>query len=1036
MCSAVSCPADATFRSQTSSAGAPTSWAYFDILGRAVMKVAQTYDANAASQAFSAACSFYDIQSRPIYQSEPFFLQATIAADGSPVLTNSTQCRTTVYGTKTYYDILGRVIRVTNPDGGIIVKNYSGLVTTTSSPRNSNWVVTETRDALGEVVSTLDPVDSADTTTGLLVTQTYDAAGNVLTASRTTSGGAIVTSILYDALGRKYQVTDPDAGTTSYVYNAAGDIISQTDAKNQTIAQYYDALGRRWQRSAGGITDTWNFDTTTGNPCNVLHSCGLLASESRAQSGNPSFNRSMLYDGLGRLSQRVTSIAGNSYTETTAYDRFGRLSAQQDASGYSLFPEYSPSGFVGKQFDTRSGAVYQILGTDARGNVTSDERGGSTSLVSTIGFDPPTGHISSVCSGSNCGLQYLSYTFDVGGNLTRRARNIVQAPTVETFIYDALNRLKSGQLTQINGVSQGSPPSTISLKYDQLGNVCSKNGKTYGYGPTSGCANPAPAGGPHQLVTVGSATYAYDNDGNQMNGGGRTLGYNALNQLINASAGSASTTFLYTPDGDRFQRVDNNSTTTWYVGNTEILRVAGNTTETRRYLAGAAIDYVRTSGNNETRYLFKDHLGSTDTVVNAQGGLIESASFDAHGTLRNPITWNGVYSAPTSTMQGFTGHEEVYSLNLTHMNGRIYDPSLGRMLQADPMTGPGNQSLNRYSYVVNNPLSLTDPSGYSWWHRLDPVGYWLNHNDPISPWHQIQWGNQAMKNPYVRFAAACVAAYFTAGAASAWAFEAGLGQGAAYAVGGAAGGFVSGGIEGQNLQSAFYGAALGSFGNYLSGGTYFGNPIESAAKLVNAGISGNYAYLGNSALHFATSEASQYAERRIAKKLGVRPEVLNLELMALSVVGNDVIGSRFQENDKEFSQTGNVGFRGYLNRTGSFLGVPGSLFFDTVDVMLAYQGLPTASYADFVYSGYAGHAVTGHSLGTLDAIRAVDSGQAPSAVLYAVPFGNVAPSAAQVYLGDFDLVNGGYLGKAFNWNATICATGINHAYTNYLATCN
>lgn len=48
------------------------------------------------------------------------------------------------------------------------------------------------------------------------------------------------------------------------------------------------------------------------------------------------------------------------------------------------------------------------------------------------------------------------------------------------------------------------------------------------------------------------------------------------------------------------------------------------------------------------------------------------------------------------------------------MNGRIYDPNLGRFLQADPfIQAPSNsQSYNRYSYVWNNPLSATDPSGY------------------------------------------------------------------------------------------------------------------------------------------------------------------------------------------------------------------------------------------------------------------------------------------------------------------------------------
>jgi RHS repeat-associated protein len=53
-------------------------------------------------------------------------------------------------------------------------------------------------------------------------------------------------------------------------------------------------------------------------------------------------------------------------------------------------------------------------------------------------------------------------------------------------------------------------------------------------------------------------------------------------------------------------------------------------------------------------------------------------------------------------------------VGIIHMGGRIYDPTLGRFLQADPfIQAPKNsQSYNRYSYVLNNPLSYTDPSGY------------------------------------------------------------------------------------------------------------------------------------------------------------------------------------------------------------------------------------------------------------------------------------------------------------------------------------
>jgi len=59
-------------------------------------------------------------------------------------------------------------------------------------------------------------------------------------------------------------------------------------------------------------------------------------------------------------------------------------------------------------------------------------------------------------------------------------------------------------------------------------------------------------------------------------------------------------------------------------------------------------------------------------------------------------------------------------LGVIHMNGRIYDPLVGRFMSADPyIQDPQNlQSHNRYAYVMNNPLALTDPSGYFSWGKL------------------------------------------------------------------------------------------------------------------------------------------------------------------------------------------------------------------------------------------------------------------------------------------------------------------------------
>jgi len=56
------------------------------------------------------------------------------------------------------------------------------------------------------------------------------------------------------------------------------------------------------------------------------------------------------------------------------------------------------------------------------------------------------------------------------------------------------------------------------------------------------------------------------------------------------------------------------------------------------------------------------------------------------------------------------------------MNGRIYDPRIGRFVQADPLVEDAftTQGINRFAYVLNNPLSLTDPTGHLSWSQVRP----------------------------------------------------------------------------------------------------------------------------------------------------------------------------------------------------------------------------------------------------------------------------------------------------------------------------
>ena len=113
--------------------------------------------------------------------------------------------------------------------------------------------------------------------------------------------------------------------------------------------------------------------------------------------------------------------------------------------------------------------------------------------------------------------------------------------------------------------------------------------------------------------------------------------------------------------------------------------------------------------------------GSVIAITNETGTLREQMAYDSWGKRR---TLNGapVNGTPTpdnldgvTDNKGFTGHEMLDQLDLVHMNGRIYDPLVARMMSADPyIQDPlSSQSYNRYTYVWNNPTNMTDPTGFN-----------------------------------------------------------------------------------------------------------------------------------------------------------------------------------------------------------------------------------------------------------------------------------------------------------------------------------
>jgi RHS repeat-associated protein len=131
--------------------------------------------------------------------------------------------------------------------------------------------------------------------------------------------------------------------------------------------------------------------------------------------------------------------------------------------------------------------------------------------------------------------------------------------------------------------------------------------------------------------------------------------------------------------------------------------------------------YNRTAAGNTMSYMLEDHQGGISNIASNSGASDVNESFSAFGARRNPTTWSG---APTTadlntiaslSRQGYTMQTWLgQSMGLNHMNGRVEDAILGRFLSPDPhITDPTNaQNYNRYSYVLNNPLTFRDPTGF------------------------------------------------------------------------------------------------------------------------------------------------------------------------------------------------------------------------------------------------------------------------------------------------------------------------------------
>jgi RHS repeat-associated protein len=655
------------------------------------------------------------------------------------------------------YDPVGRLSKITQPDGNATEYFYTNV-----HASNSNY-----ESAFDEGGATLSLVKLPRGNTRLtvvdatgLVSKTSEAA-NVERVNATATNfqrgpfGEVRnvlapqghTSYEIDDWGRTLSVVDPALGTRSFVYNGFDEIVQETDALGQVESFAYDNLGRITEKrdDAGNIIALWDYD---GEP--ALARQGRLVGAWRRTATDSDTGTWILnhYEGPDGLPSAVEYHLDATLAAPSGGDVFmTQFEYDPEVRGRVSKISYPSNGGalrVGYDYDPNSGMPERVFQVDSQGNETEvwalvsadegyrlgEERFGNGVVSTRSYFDPAdcAGQPGLSCAGrlreittappGEGASTTVAHTWDRNGNLAGLQRDNTPPFFYE---YDSLDRLTREYIT-------AGPENDLTVRgyaYNDAGDLTSKTGAgTFSYVPRT-------SGNGVELQSVGDTTYTYDENGNQIERTGslalrsyQKLDYNDFDMPYQITSGEEGidrsvTSLEYTATGQRVrERTTNSGITTErvYIGNlyqrTENMLTPSTAEHRYKVLVGSrqVAEIVRRGNDGEDDdifYLHDDHLGSTTGISDASGGF-EQRSYEPFGTMTSSGTATGVRSS-------FTGHDADTAVGLVNARGRLYDPKIGRFISPDPfVTNPSSsQGWNRYSYVLNNPLTFTDPTGFN-----------------------------------------------------------------------------------------------------------------------------------------------------------------------------------------------------------------------------------------------------------------------------------------------------------------------------------
>lgn len=627
----------------------------------------------------------------------------------------------------THYDLYGRISKLQEATGKVINTHYDGLRTQVNDGVKT---ATTTKNALDQIVELAD--------LGGTIRYAYHANGEL----READYGGYVVSTEIDNWGRKSKLIDPTAGTFGYKHNDWGELEEETAPKGKTVYRY-DAYGRMTQKDwTGSLTNMKTNYVYNG-------SSKLLDYVNTTDSQNNTTHRiTYSYDAYKRINKLDEKGTHANFSKTLSYDYYGRLFVEvfnatdnksKKTYNTNVIYNYDATGSTDK-LSYRGYSQYELWQADERnalGQVTKSKTGNGFKKTKTI---DAFGFVGGITDKKGLAIHQkaldLSYTFNVKRGLLMARSDHLLGIKNQQFDYDNMDRLTQAQ-SDTDNLTQA---------------------RTRGYDPRGRLTQDTFMG---INLTYGSGNDRYRLTGAELNPNGvayynkhkdRKLTYNADRKPVEVhDVGNGRITFNYSHDGHRqevwYGGEDADKTQRNYhktysrIAPIELVRdLENNTQKFLTYLGGDAysapvvhVKDTRANSPNGHHYLHRDYLGSILAVSNSSGEVIERAHFGAWGdvaVISDPSASSGSSGgtepvevltgqkaaaafADSLTGRGFTGHEHFTEVGLVHMNGRMYDAQQGRFLSPDNhIQDPFNtQNFNRYGYVLNNPLSLTDTSG-------------------------------------------------------------------------------------------------------------------------------------------------------------------------------------------------------------------------------------------------------------------------------------------------------------------------------------